>query len=768
MKRTLFVSYSHDGIDRDKLNYLIEQIKKRGRSTVRVLIDLHEVRLGGSFTDYMALIDSYGIDAVLVALTPSYKSKIDRNEGSIPTEFKAIYARYRADKEAYLQQTKSEDLGLYENFRQFGLLPVILNGAPKDVVPAVFTQENIKYWDISNTVVHQEKDGKLNAVGSTSRSFEELADHIVGELKNIAKQKDNEYQKKRAEVRAALFTNVKAGAHPVLEAQVFTETMTYRKVLDKESHFIVGRKGSGKSTLTEQLELQNRSRYARHIKIDFSRISLAFIYSYYTDRQFLSDTSSTRRYRSEYLELVWECFFVLCLIWDQRKQPKFSKWLNHKLKDRVDKYKPSEFFNVALSYAIEKFQAFQNAVIVESKDVLATLPARLSARRFLEFVIEKSLIQTIHQLVENELTLVTLDGIDSAFHDYRLEYMRFGEGDSTQYRQDRAKVEIDLIKALMRLISDIKAKKSEYPILATFHYCITIPLDLYQEIKEHHERDSYQFLTSCRPLDWTGPELALMLRKRVEKLTGVQIDKEKHYHPQERLLELFDECYPGLPKNIPVSIGNRTVYFPVFIYVLRHTFWRPREVIYQFLGLLSSFQYFRGDTPITETDVKAIVKDQTKALISSEFIDEFKSTLVNIQEIVDAFRSGPQYYSCPNFIDKLATVEFRFYLTPYDNILSNTNNKLRLLYEIGFIGLRLTDEQMATHSRPRNIFSFSEGMVIFDEIAREGINGARVCIHPAFIEYLNLSIDTDQEIALNIDWEYLRENEIRHNGSLQW
>ena len=141
MKRTLFVSYSHDEIDRDKLSHLLELIQKRGRSTVRILIDLQEVRLGGSFTDYMALINSYNVDAVLMVLTPSYKTKVEKNVGNVPPEFKAIMARYEEDKQAHHKKPRS-DLSLYENVRRFGVLPVLLQGTSQDSVPGLIRQES--------------------------------------------------------------------------------------------------------------------------------------------------------------------------------------------------------------------------------------------------------------------------------------------------------------------------------------------------------------------------------------------------------------------------------------------------------------------------------------------------------------------------------------------------------------------------------------------------------------------------------------------------
>jgi energy-coupling factor transporter ATP-binding protein EcfA2 len=767
VKRTLFVSYSHDNVDRDKLDYLIDQIQRRGRNSVRVLIDLQEVRLGGSFTDYMGLIESYNVDAVLIVLTPSYKQKVSKNEGNVPPEFKAIMARYEEDKQAYARLPKS-DLNLYEDGRTFGIFPVLFHGSTSDSVPEALKHEALRYADISNAVAHRDRDNKPIASGASQKEMDDLAEQILVDLKNIAKQKDGDYQQRRARIRQALFANTKAGAHSSLETEVFARTTTYRRVLSQESYFIVGRKGSGKSTLTEQLELQNPNKYANHVAIDFSRVKLAFIYSFYTNPQFQSDAGATRGYRAEYLELVWECFFIFCLVWRKRDNEYFLSWLRTEFGEEVDEYSPEEFFDVALGRSIERFAKFQDATISALKETLSSLPASLSVRRFIEHVFGKQLVKAVQALSSEGTTLITLDGIDTAFHDYRLEYMRFGVSDTEDYYQGRARVELDLVKALMRLVANIKAKPRDFPVLTACEFCVTIPLDLFQEIKQHHERDSYRLLASCRSLDWSGLELAVMLRKRLEKLNEIQVNRERFYSPRERLLELLDECYPGLPKEIPIEVGGRRIAFPIFIYVLRHTFWRPREVIFHFVGLISSFVYFRGSTPITESDVKAIVKEQAKALVKSEFIDEFKSTISNIDEIIEHLRGGPQYYPYDRFMAILESIEFNFYLNLYGKEQSAAISKLRLLYEIGFLGIRLTDTQMLRHSRPRNVFSFSEGIVIFDELRKEGFDGAAVCINPAFIEYLNIQIDPNQEIALNVDWEYLRENEVRRNAAAQW
>lgn len=769
MKKTLFISYSHDAIDRDKLDYLLDQISKKGRSTIRILIDHKDVHLGGSFADYMTLIESHDVDAVLVVLTPSYKTKVDRNEGSVPSEFRAIYTRYEADRDRIQAAKKSSDLQLYEIFREFGLLPVVLTGHQKDSVPDLLINEKLRYLDASSTVVHRDRDNKLVAPGASSKQLDEIAEQVVSDLKNIAKNRNRGYQENRSRIRAFLFANTKAGAAPHLESEVFVKTITYQKVVGQESHFIVGRKGSGKSTLTDQLDRQNPNTYTNQIKIDFSEVSLSFIYSYYTSKQFQSDVQSIQGYRAQFLELVWECFFLSHFAWHHKNIQSLKEWLITAFGQDFADSDPRDYCDSTLSYCLEKYQEFQNKVINTSKDSFSTIPARLKRTRFLEYVYGKDVLRTIVEThtVSGGVVLITLDGIDSAFHDYRLEYMRYSSGSSPEYVQGRARVEVDLIKALMRLISDIKAKPYNYQLLGTAHFCITIPLDLYQEVKEHHERDSYQWLTSCRSLEWSGHELALMMRKRIEKLSSCEINKVKYPSPKERLTKALDDIYPGLPKEIPVTIGSRVVRYPIFIYVLRHSFWRPREIILHFVGLISSFEFFKSSIPIEEADVKAIVKEQAKALISSEFIDEFKSTITNIEEIIEHFRDGKQYFEWSEFLAFISGIEL-VYFSPHDKKPSNGLHKARLLYEIGFIGIRLTDEQMANHRRPRTVFSFCEGMVIFDEISRESFIGTVVCIHPAFIEYLGLRIHPDQEIAMDIDWEYVRENEVRRNAALQW
>jgi hypothetical protein len=97
------------------------------------------------------------------------------------------------------------------------------------------------------------------------------------------------------------------------------------------------------------------------------------------------------------------------------------------------------------------------------------------------------------------------------------------------------------------------------------------------------------------------------------------------------------------------------------------------------------------------------------------------------------------------------------------------SDKARLLYEIGFIGVRLTDEQMKNLSRPKDTYSFSEGVQIFDTLLKGVMYSDNYAvIHPAFIEYLSLDVKSNHDIVMDLSWEYLMHSERRRNATEQW
>jgi len=90
-----------------------------------------------------------------------------------------------------------------------------------------------------------------------------------------------------------------------------------------------------------------------------------------------------------------------------------------------------------------------------------------------------------------------------------------------------------------------------------------------------NERDAYRYIGKYHDIKWSGIELAIMLRKRLEVIIGESTNKDDR--PPARLDWILRQ-FPCIPQRSLVSVGGKEYEMSVFIDVLRHSFWRPREI----------------------------------------------------------------------------------------------------------------------------------------------------------------------------------------------
>jgi energy-coupling factor transporter ATP-binding protein EcfA2 len=93
----------------------------------------------------------------------------------------------------------------------------------------------------------------------------------------------------------------------------FVKTLTYELVSRQQAVFVVGRKGSGKSTLTQALPLLHEERYNFSIEINADHYNLESLYTLYSNPQFRSDTC-TAVSRVLTFEFTWEAALMLSLM----------------------------------------------------------------------------------------------------------------------------------------------------------------------------------------------------------------------------------------------------------------------------------------------------------------------------------------------------------------------------------------------------------------------------------------------------------------------
>ena len=120
-----------------------------------------------------------------------------------------------------------------------------------------------------------------------------------------------------------------------------------------------------------------------------------------------------------------------------------------------------------------------------------------------------------------------------------------------------------------------------------FRSCIAAPLDRFLEAARIN-RDSYRAIGRWHSIQWSGIELSILLRKRLEHVLANGLVSPKHLSPEDRLAYVLrSRPFNKLPIDISFEYNDVNISMPLFVYVLRHTFWRPREILLYYSRLLA-------------------------------------------------------------------------------------------------------------------------------------------------------------------------------------
>src|SRR5690606_33208944 len=97
----------------------------------------------------------------------------------------------------------------------------------------------------------------------------------------------------------------------------------------------------------------------------------------------------------------------------------------------------------------------------------------------------------------------------------------------------------------------------------------------------------------------------------------------------------------GIPQEVDVQIGDNINRVTTFRYLLRHTFWRPRDIIFVLAAMLTTHSVLsKRRMRFDQALLKEIVSRTTFDIINSEFINEYRTSITNITEIIGLFRES--------------------------------------------------------------------------------------------------------------------------------
>lgn len=768
-KPKCFISYSHEDIDRDAFEFLKVHLQDASPSS-EILTDA-DLPPGTDLKVFMNQINS--VECVLILLSPSYKRKVLARQGGAYEEYTQLRSR-----QSELEKSLKEGKKMGEIPGYFEVIPVLWSGDHPSSVPDDIA--SLKYDSFVGLRLARNEKGRFIITDYIRRTYLPLITRIADRLTYISSMKSASFKELYDDHYDRLFLEVRANWSDPRDRQynytktLFVRTIAYKRVENQVAYFIIGRKGSGKSTVADVLSIRERERYKGHVKIIADDIDLESLFNWMNLDQIRADMRTFFK-RQKCFEFAWEAFIYLdciCILVDRDDEGHLTAEQSGfvpPLRNFVSKLLPAgnslpsrEKSQVFFSYCFGAIQPFIEELIKAARSdqqqlFYSDIQLGFTRTRFFNSLFGAEVISGFDAVVETcrKRFLVTLDGFDTSFDTFRRSTTVHDEKEGLT---KRALFEAEWLRALLHLVLTIK---QNHP--TKFHQllecCIAVPKDRFQEVLAS-ERDSFLFHNRYCSLDWSGIELAILLRKRLEELSQYSTSRHaatRRRSPEDRLAEVLREKLGHIPAEIGFEYNGRYYTMPLFFYVLRHTFWRPRDILLYYAKIIS----FAEDTrrkgrKIPVEGIRQAVREVTFEVVSSEFINEFSSTVPNIRDIIGIFERGKQFLSYVTIKNLLEDVKFEF---ATGQTLRHVDEKIDFLYQVGFLGIHATPDMLErSKARHKHAFYFNEGYTLLRGVRGPQFQDNTFIIHPVFTEYLQ--IDTaGNELVLELTWDYLHTME---------
>ena len=771
---TCFVSYCREGAAHDSIQHLIQQLRQTSGRQIDFWFDV-DLEAGskiGSFMDLLRIADG-----VIILLTPEYKSRVEERKGGVYREFSEIVKRYQDEEdEANRAATAATaPTSVLERIAPpFCLMPLIFSGSfdqscPRDIA------ENL-CLDFSTYRAHRHNNGQLYVTQQTSSRFNKQIDKLVSQIFTYHTSQSVDVSLSFEDLVATFLEHTKhehLRSDPKFDGifeHVFVKTYAFKKVRRQTSYLLVGRKGSGKSTIVHYLARESADKYKETIEVNVNNFDLEYLYSIVSTRQAHAELGTVISQVAVF-EVVWELFLYICCIRVVAEEDK-----NGKLKDGQKRHLPalsrfleemmlsepseSSFnyraaFRWAYATVINQLdhaiQSARNEPAGFNYDITRLLEPEHMLRVALDTECLDAFNAVLHQCTRR--FLISLDGFDTAFEQFRTKTQLAIE--NPDERRRRTEYEIDWLRGFAHVVIEMKSSPKKTPLANLVDFCATIPKDRFIEIRDY-ERDSYVYIGRCHEIRWSAIELAILLYKRLEVLGGWYSDRNKP--PHLRLDETLKTKFSYVPLETVTTVGEVDYVLPIFIDVLRHTFWRPREILIYFAKIVSVLRDIRKrNIEVTQFAIGKCIADTTREIIRTEFFGEFQRHCVNLKDIIEKLRRQRQILTRVEVEQLIGRIGFQF--VDRRDAVTEFEAQIRFLYEIGFLGLeadkKLVQRLKLLHS---DMFWFNAGDETFEVLLNEHFAECRFIIHPIFCEFLDLDV-SKQKLTLNFDWAYLQQQE---------
>lgn len=771
---SVFISYAHQDSNTNRVSAFYQFLHDCLPKKVEILLDKKKLGIGTNIANFVQRLESCPVAVVL--LTPDYKRRVEQARNGVFDEYQTIRRRYLDENDEFL------------------ILTVLFEGTPATSIPALLNREI--YLDLTFFHPRENDNGRyrFELTADQRKKYIPLFTALGRAIETKIQVRNLSYDK-HEEFMELLFAKTKitreaVRLNPQYYKHLFVRTRSYTRVKSQKALFLIGRKGSGKSTIANTLPELEHEKYKTCIPVLADHINLLSTYEL-IDQVKLSTTYHAIGHRlggraAEYTQLnpmqflfkyAWLGLIYICLAMELKKLGDEGQ-LNEKQKEHYPALKKhldhftfgqGEFIEASLYYttASVAFCDFWDGVVSRAltyanyTDLVRYLDSYVNSERYLSHLLGDTLLTSIRGIVTNcdRRALVTLDDFDSAFSMFR---SAVGEAQAKNSEGDAPlSLEASWIQALMILVLEMKGLRRGWSdqIFSKLDFCITIPKDAYSQVL-HADRDAYFELECTSDLDWTGVDLARMLLKRLCFVYDEGSDREGNLFSElRRVVHLY---LPNLPTTLDFRFNAHHVSIDLFSYVLRHTFWRPRDVLSYYAALMVASFSCDGAEQMSVELIRQVVGRNTRIVLDFEFYNEFKDIIKNLSSITGLFYQQKQILSYSEVHNILSGTAFHLYSR---GVIKDFDTKLRILYELGFLGIELTEDLADSEQCSMQCFCFNEGLAIFNSMARYTFANCNFLVHPIFVEELQIR-HTQNELILHWTEEYLQDNHVVRSSIL--
>lgn len=458
----------------------------------------------------------------------------------------------------------------------------------------------------------------------------------------------------------------------------YREAHFNREALDIDIYLIIGRRGSGKTSLSKYFENHSLYENIEFIYIDGAPIYDEAFSNIITQASYSGDMLTNRAIK------IWEYIFWLSIF------EKFSKY------DRIIKdacfFADQEKDFARLSTEILK-HIVGTLIKDDKKTVVEAIEAQFSQMNFVKAQ------QKVLDLSKKRNVIIAIDTID-----------RYDKGNESL---------MSITAGLIECASNFHLKYANHGI----HVKAFIAGEIFPTIRESAISNPSKYIRNPLHLHWRAKDLIRLLGWRMYKYAQkMEIEIEQvnldNIADNQKIWQTF------FGEEITNSFGQSEALIP---FILRYTQLRPRQVMTFCNEIFNSFEKI-NKIPNIEMDKLSQLTAKVSSAFANDVINSYARIYPNIGDVLEALRGSPMVFY-GSYLDKVAKYT-AYAWSPGEYSMSNFR---KLLAELGVVGVVQRPGESTGIVGVRFEYSHEDELPIrHDDYC---------AIHPMFYEKLNTRVD---------------------------